>query len=306
MAAAAVVQHQFADVGVGTAVEDGLAGGEYRVLLLHAPHDVDRDVDLRIQRIDHEAIDGIDGVFVAQVQHREIVVNRGAAPDLLLGAVGVVEIQIDALLDVGQGQDLVDAVVPAIGDQIHHQLVVADAEFAEAAQPGARIHQVVEQHPVLRIEDFLAREVSRIALVHGQHHVGEGRREAALAAEVLEHHARGRGRIGIDDVVGAFAGVAEGLGEVMVEGQEHAGHEGQIGGDVALGDLDLAVLHVLGMNELDLVDQFDFVEQDGTGQTVEIAARHQTVFLVGHVASLLKTQTWRGLYSRVARMPWAA
>jgi hypothetical protein len=121
---------------------------------------VDRDVALGVQRIDHEAIDGEDGLLAAQVEHGEVLVHLAAAPDLLLGLFGVLEVEVDALLDVGQGQDVVDAVAAAVGDQIHHQLVVADAELAEAAEAGARIHQVVEQHPVLGVEDFLAREIA--------------------------------------------------------------------------------------------------------------------------------------------------
>jgi hypothetical protein len=148
-----------------------------------------------------------------------------ATLDLLLGLFGVFKIEVDAFLDVGQGQDVVDAVVAAVGDQIHHQLVVADAELAEAAEAGARIHQVVEQHPVLRIEDFVAAELRRVALVHRHHHVVERSWGSGLAAVVLVHHARRRRRIGIDDVVGPLAGIAEGLGKVVVEGQMHAGDD---------------------------------------------------------------------------------
>ena len=195
----------------------------------------------------------------------------------------MLKVEIDALLDVGQSQDVVDSVVAAVGNQIHHQLVVADAELAEAAEAGARIHQVVEQHPALWVEDFIARELRRVGLVHGDHHVGEGGGEAVFTAEVLEHHARGGWRIGIDDVVGPLAGIAEGLGEVVVEGEVHAWNEGQVGGDVALGNLDLAVLHVLRMDEFDLVDHVQVVEQHGAGQAVEITAGHEAIFFFGHV-----------------------
>src|SRR4051794_14535824 len=54
VAAAAVLEHQLAHVGLGAAVEDRLAGGEHRVLLAQAPEGVDRDVALRIQRVQRE------------------------------------------------------------------------------------------------------------------------------------------------------------------------------------------------------------------------------------------------------------
>jgi len=83
----------------------------------------------------------------------------------------------------------------------------------------------------------------------------------------------------MDDVVGPLAGVANGLGRVVVKRQVHTRHVGQVGGDVAVGHLHLAVLHVLGVNELDVVDQVQLVEQDGADQSIEIAAGNQTVFL---------------------------
>ncbi len=73
----------------------------------------------------------------------------------------------------------------------------------------------------------------------------------------------------------------------MIERQMHARNKRQIGGDVAFRNFDLAVLHVLGMDELDLVDHVELVEQNGADQAIEIAARHETIFLVGH-ASLPK------------------
>ena len=52
MAAAAVFEHQSADVRLGRAIEDGLADREDRVHALAACEDVNRDVDFRKQRID--------------------------------------------------------------------------------------------------------------------------------------------------------------------------------------------------------------------------------------------------------------
>ena len=72
---------------------------------------------------------------------------------------------------------------------------------------------------------------------------------------------------------------------MVVECQAGAFHVRQIGRDVALGDFDLAVLHVLGVDELDLVDQFEFIQQYGANQPVKIAAGDQSVFLLTHGGS---------------------
>ncbi|MNR17614.1 hypothetical protein D3C85_1342860 [compost metagenome] len=71
-------------------------------------------------------------------------------------------------------------------------------------------------------------------------------------------------------------GVAQGFGQVVVKGQMRGFDVRQVGGDVALGDVDLAVLHVFRVHELDVVDQPELVEQHRADQTIEITARHQT------------------------------
>ena len=108
VAAAAVLEHQLADVGLRRAVEDRLAGGEDGVLLLEAPDHVDRDVRLGIQRVDHEAVGRVDDLLVAQVEHDEVAVDLRAAADLLDGALAVLVVELDALRDVGDLQDLLD------------------------------------------------------------------------------------------------------------------------------------------------------------------------------------------------------
>jgi hypothetical protein len=66
---------------------------------------------------------------------------------------------------------------------------------------------------------------------------------------------------------------------MVVEGQVGAGDIRQIGGDVALADGDLPVLHVLRVDEQDVVDQVQVLEQDGADQAVEIAAGDKAVAL---------------------------
>ena len=235
------------------------------------------------QGVNHETVDRENRLFVAQVQQRQVAMQRGAALDLLLGLGGVVEVQRDALHHVGQGQHFLYGVVAHVFDQVHHQLVVADPELAKAPEAGARVHQVVEQHPALGVQNFVTRKLGRVALVDRDHHVVERVRKAAATAVTLVHHPRRRRRAGVDDVVlGFLAGVAHGLGRVVVERKMGARHVGQVGGDVPVGDRYLAVLHVLGMHEFDLVDQIHFVQQNGAHKAVEVAARDKPVFLVGH------------------------
>ena len=68
----------------------------------------------------------------------------------------------------------------------------------------------------------------------------------------------------------------------MVEGEVGGSDVGQVGGDVARRDVDLAILHVFRMHELDVVDQAQFVEQYGTDEAVKVTARDETEFLLGH------------------------
>jgi hypothetical protein len=60
-------------------------------------------------------------------------------------------------------------------------------------------------------------------------------------------------------VVGREIGDPQHLALVVVKGEPRMRRVGQIGGDVVLGDLDQSVLHVLGMNELDVIDQIQLL-----------------------------------------------
>ena len=83
----------------------------------------------------------------------------------------------ETLLDVRQRQDLFDAQREAGIDEVHHELVVRDRELPKAPEPGARIHEVVEEDPALRIEHLVAREPSGVGLVDLGHHLGLDARE---------------------------------------------------------------------------------------------------------------------------------
>ncbi len=103
-----------------------------------------------------------------------------------------------------------------------------------------------------------------------------------LLSFIIDHAGRRR-RIGVDDVViGNFPGTGN-FTFMMVKGQVHAGDIGQVGGDVGILDRDPALLHVVGMDEQDVVDHIQLLEQDGADKAIEVASRDQTEFLFfGH------------------------
>jgi hypothetical protein len=56
----------------------------------------------------------------------------------------------------------------------------------------------------------------------------------------------------------------------------------EIGRDIASRDGDFSVLHILWMNEGNLVDQINFLQENAAYQAVEIAAGHQTELRLCH------------------------
>jgi hypothetical protein len=80
-----------------------------------------------------------------------------------------------------------------------------------------------------------------------------------------------------DKVDGSVRGIYTKLyeyGSHMVFGQRSI----DMYGDITCGDIDLAVLHILGVDELDVVDHVELAEQHGADQTVKVAAGYQTIF----------------------------
>ena len=311
MPAAAVGEHQFAHRDGVAAVEDRLADREHRVLLLTAPHHVHRDVALREHRVDDEAVAGVDGLLATQVEHHEVVVDPGDALDLVTEQFVLGEEQFYPLVHVGQRQDLLDAEVPAPVDQHHHQLVVRDAEFPEAAQAGAGVHQEGQQFPALRVQDVLAAEAGGVGLVHGCHHLGADPREACGAAEVIVDHSRRALGFRLEDVIGSrLAVVAGGLAGMVVEAHGATGHVRQVGQDVAIGHRDLAVLHVLGVLEDNLAKEAQFLEQHGAHEAIHVAAGDETIGAGQGIHSRLSPVQGDGGHDRPAQwvigvsLPW--
>ena len=200
-----------------------------------------------------------------------------AALDLLGGAVGVREVELDALGDVGRGEDLLDAHRRAGVDQLHHQLVVRDAEVAEAAEAGARVHQEVEQHPAGGVEDLVrasnwaASPLSTASMSSSMPGNVASRRRSARRPR-----ARPTRRRATMTWLSGRPVDAERLRVVVVERDVDVRVVGEVGGDVTGAELDLAVLHVLGMDELDVVEDAEVLEKGGAHQPVEVAARHES------------------------------
>jgi hypothetical protein len=71
---------------------------------------------------------------------------------------------------------------------------------------------------------------------------------------------------------------------MMVKRNVRACHIRQVGGDITVGDINLAVLHVLGVDKLDIVDQVQFIEQYGAYQAIKITAGNESEFLGRHGA----------------------
>src|SRR3954468_163490 len=270
VAAAAVGEHQLADVDLAGAVEDRLAHGEDGVLLLEAPEHVHREVALREQGVQREAVGGVDDVLVAKVEDHQVAVDGRAAADLCDGLLGVLVVELHALGDVGRLEDLLDGHLGARVDELHHQLVVGDAELAEATEARAGVHQEAQQRPATGGEDLVLDELRGVGLVDRVHHLGRDAGQALGAAEVVVHHAGGRLGARRKDVVGRPLADAQGLRRVVVEAQPDARDVRQVGRDVPGPDLDLAVLHVLGVDEEDVLEDVELLEDRGADEAVEI------------------------------------
>jgi len=65
MAAAAVLQHQMADIGLAGAIGDAVAAGHHDVLFLESPHHLNADIGIGEHRIEHETVAGVDFILVA-------------------------------------------------------------------------------------------------------------------------------------------------------------------------------------------------------------------------------------------------
>ena len=86
----------------------------------------------------------------------------------------------------------------------------------------------------------------------------------------------------MNDVVLAIAGVADGFRQVVVEGKMRGSNVGEVGGDVAASDVNLAILHIFWVDKFDVVNQVEFVEQNGTDEAIKVAAGDEAEFFLSH------------------------
>lgn len=99
----------------------GIEPGKRRVLAARPGQHVHGHVRSRKQGVDEEAVARVNHLFCAQVEHDQVRVQHGAAPDLRLALFAVPGIQIAAFAHIGQGHDLPDAVV--LGDLDDQQIL---------------------------------------------------------------------------------------------------------------------------------------------------------------------------------------
>ena len=108
VSATAITGAQLADVRAARSVKNGLANREHGILLLISPQDMDRDIAHREQRIHDKPIGCVNGFLVAKIQHNQVVVNARTTRDLLLGALTMLLVHIDAFFDIRRLQNLLD------------------------------------------------------------------------------------------------------------------------------------------------------------------------------------------------------
>ena len=105
--------------------------------------------------------------------------------------------------------------------------------------------------------------------------------KALLAAEMAINHPRRRRRIGINDKVILLADPLH-FADVMIEAKMDALHIRKVGADVIFGNRNIALLHVIGFGEHDVVNHAQLTEQRPANDAVKICTRNQAVFLFIH------------------------
>lgn len=185
--AAAVIKAQLTDIGIAGAAKVRSTDSQDGILLLEPPHDVDGNIALGVKRVDHKAVGGVDSLFIAQVEHHQIAVYPGAAMDQLLGFFLVIVVSLDAFAHIVQGQNLINRVLLAVVDQLHHQLIVGDPEFTETPYFSPRIDDEIQQHPALRVKNLVLVKLTRVALIDGCHHVFPTGRKGIEPFVIVEH-----------------------------------------------------------------------------------------------------------------------
>jgi len=118
MSAAAIRKAERANIDWRASVDDRLADGKYGVLLLDSPEHMHGDPAPRKQRVDHESIARIDDLLTAKIENDKIFVNTGAAQDLFTKLRLLLAVQVNALLDVRQSENLLYRMISTVIDQL--------------------------------------------------------------------------------------------------------------------------------------------------------------------------------------------
>jgi hypothetical protein len=88
-------------------------------------------------------------------------------------------------------------------------------------------------------------------------------------------------------------GVTQDFRRMMIESQMDAGDIRQVSRNIPVVNLNLAILHILGMDKLDIVDQLQFVQQNRADQAIHIAASDEAESVSHDRTPLQKMQAAR-------------
>ena len=284
MATAAIFQAELTDIYRRSLVDDRFSDHDRRVLFLEAPGDMDRYLSFWIQRVDHKAVAGMDHFFIAQVKDNDLVINLRDPLQLSFEKVRLFKIKIDPLLHIRKFKDLINVMFQAIIDQLHHQSIIRNPEIMEASEAGPRIHQIVKKHPAFRVQDLIHGKIGTVTFVHRGHQIIRNARECFLPSIVVINHPCGALCVRIYDQFTAGFDCFEAVHFrfMVVKSDRDTRVIRQVGGDIIFAQFDLAILHILGMDKFDLVDQIQFFQHHGACQTVKIASCYESSRLVIH------------------------
>ena len=142
MTTTAILQHQFTNIRLVTAINNRFTNRKNRILLLPTPHHMHGDIRRRVQSINHKTIAGVKHVFFAQIKQNQIAILLGTTMQLFDIGFSMFVIKINTLCNIRKGQNLLHIFVkPHVINQRHHQIIVGNAEITKPPQTRPRIHQ---------------------------------------------------------------------------------------------------------------------------------------------------------------------
>src|SRR6185295_14985924 len=133
VAAAAIAGRELADVGPARTAEDAVAEQQHGKAAVRPPMDARRDVDLRKQRVDQEAVADRRVIEIPEVGDHHVAVDAAVAAQLLAEALVLTLQQLAALLHGGILEDGGDRRLAA------QQLDEVQEVALEGAEPAAAV-----------------------------------------------------------------------------------------------------------------------------------------------------------------------